>query len=117
MVFRRREGNGFCRRAARRCPAVLHRRRRDAQSGRLAKGRTDGNRSAQSSSVIRHHLVRSGGRLGADLRHLRPPPAEGARMTAAYASLEARFRRLGLVNEAVAMLNWDTAAMMPDGGA
>ncbi|MGH7000770.1 MAG: carboxypeptidase M32, partial [Stellaceae bacterium] len=38
-------------------------------------------------------------------------------MTAAYATLETRFRRLGLVNEAVAMLNWDTAAMMPDGGA
>lgn len=38
-------------------------------------------------------------------------------MTGAYASLEARFKRLGLVNEAVAMLNWDTAAMMPDGGA
>ena len=35
----------------------------------------------------------------------------------AYATLEARFRRLGLVNEAVAMLNWDTAAMMPEGAA
>ncbi|MBU6506386.1 MAG: carboxypeptidase M32 [Alphaproteobacteria bacterium] len=38
-------------------------------------------------------------------------------MTAAYATLETRFKRLGLVNEAVAMLNWDTAAMMPDGAA
>ena len=38
-------------------------------------------------------------------------------MTGAYATLEARFKRLGLVNEAVAMLNWDTAAMMPDGAA
>ena len=35
----------------------------------------------------------------------------------AYATLEARFKRLGLVNEAVAMLHWDTAAMMPDGAA
>ncbi len=38
-------------------------------------------------------------------------------MTAAYATLESRFKRLGLVNEAVAMLNWDTAAMMPEGAA
>ena len=38
-------------------------------------------------------------------------------MTAAYATLEVRFKRLGLVNEAVAMLNWDTAAMMPEGAA
>jgi len=38
-------------------------------------------------------------------------------MTAAYATLEARFKRLGLVNEAVAMLNWDTAAVMPEGAA
>jgi len=38
-------------------------------------------------------------------------------MTGAYATLEGRFKRLGLVNEAVAMLNWDTAAMMPEGAA
>ncbi|MDE2230100.1 MAG: carboxypeptidase M32 [Alphaproteobacteria bacterium] len=38
-------------------------------------------------------------------------------MTGAYATLELRFKRLGLVNEAVAMLNWDTAAMMPEGAA
>ncbi|MDE2164967.1 MAG: carboxypeptidase M32 [Alphaproteobacteria bacterium] len=38
-------------------------------------------------------------------------------MTGAYAALESRFKRLGLVNEAVAMLNWDTAAMMPEGAA
>ena len=38
-------------------------------------------------------------------------------MTGAYTTLENRFRRLGLVNEAVAMLNWDTAAMMPEGSA
>ena len=34
-----------------------------------------------------------------------------------YRALETRFNRLGLVNEALAVLNWDTAAMMPEGGA
>ncbi len=38
-------------------------------------------------------------------------------MTSAYRELEARFRRLGTVEEAVAMLHWDAAAMMPPGGA
>ena len=38
-------------------------------------------------------------------------------MTAAYRELEGRFRRLGAVEEAVAMLHWDAAAMMPPGGA
>jgi len=38
-------------------------------------------------------------------------------MTTAYPALEARFRRLGTVEEAVAMLHWDAAAMMPPGGA
>src|SRR5258708_37619226 len=38
-------------------------------------------------------------------------------MTSAYPELEARFRRLGAVEEAVAMLHWDAAAMMPAGGA
>src|SRR6266853_949553 len=38
-------------------------------------------------------------------------------MTTAYPELEARFRRLGTVEEAVAMLHWDAAAMMPSGGA
>src|SRR6266536_400531 len=38
-------------------------------------------------------------------------------MTSAYPELEARFRRLGTVEEAVAMLHWDAAAMMPSGGA
>ncbi len=38
-------------------------------------------------------------------------------MTSAYRELEARFRRLGAVEEAVAMLHWDAAAMMPPGGA
>ena len=35
----------------------------------------------------------------------------------AYAELEARFRRLGLLGGASAMLHWDWATMMPSGGA
>ena len=35
----------------------------------------------------------------------------------AYAALEARFRRLGLLGGAAAMLHWDWATMMPPGGA
>jgi carboxypeptidase Taq len=35
----------------------------------------------------------------------------------AYTDLETRFRRLGAVEEAVAVLHWDAAAMMPPGGA
>ena len=35
----------------------------------------------------------------------------------AYAALEARFRRLGLLSGAAAMLHWDLATMMPPGGA
>ena len=34
-----------------------------------------------------------------------------------YTDLEARFRRLGAVEEAVAVLHWDASAMMPAGGA
>lgn len=34
----------------------------------------------------------------------------------AYDQLEARFRRLGAVEEATAVLHWDAAAMMPPGG-
>jgi carboxypeptidase Taq len=34
----------------------------------------------------------------------------------AYQQLAARFRRLGAVEEAIAMLHWDAAAMMPAGG-
>jgi len=37
-------------------------------------------------------------------------------MTTAYPELEVRFGRLGAVEEAVAMLHWDAAAMMPPGG-
>jgi carboxypeptidase Taq len=35
----------------------------------------------------------------------------------AYQQLEARFRRLGALDEAIAVLNWDAATMMPSGGA
>ena len=35
----------------------------------------------------------------------------------AYRELEARFRRLGIIEEAIAMLHWDAAAIMPAGGA
>lgn len=33
----------------------------------------------------------------------------------AYATLEQRFRRVGLINDALAMLNWDRSVMMPSG--
>ncbi len=35
----------------------------------------------------------------------------------AYQQLEARFRRLGAIEEAIGVLNWDCATMMPPGGA
>jgi carboxypeptidase Taq len=35
----------------------------------------------------------------------------------AYQQLEARFRRLGALEEAIGVLNWDAATMMPSGGA
>jgi carboxypeptidase Taq len=35
----------------------------------------------------------------------------------AYTHLEARFKRMNLVRDAIAMLEWDSAAMMPDGGS
>jgi carboxypeptidase Taq len=35
----------------------------------------------------------------------------------AYTNLDARFRRLGAVEEAIAVLHWDAAAIMPPGGA
>ncbi|MBL8703060.1 MAG: carboxypeptidase M32 [Alphaproteobacteria bacterium] len=38
-------------------------------------------------------------------------------MTAAYTELERRFRRLSLLGEAAGILQWDMAAVMPDGGA
>src|ERR1700759_3397313 len=38
-------------------------------------------------------------------------------MTTAYRELEQRFRRLGAIEQAISVLHWDTAAMMPEGGA
>ena len=35
----------------------------------------------------------------------------------AYRQLEARFRRIGTIEQAISVLHWDTAAMMPSGGA
>ncbi|MBL8833172.1 MAG: carboxypeptidase M32, partial [Rhodospirillales bacterium] len=35
----------------------------------------------------------------------------------AYPALESRFRRMNLVRDSIAVLDWDGAAMMPDGGA
>ena len=35
----------------------------------------------------------------------------------AYQELSQRFRRLGLLSDALSVLSWDTAAMMPDGAA
>ena len=37
--------------------------------------------------------------------------------TSPYAALEARFRRLGALGEAQAVLHWDMATQMPEGGA
>jgi carboxypeptidase Taq len=38
-------------------------------------------------------------------------------MAQAYSDLATRFRRLGRVNDAAAMLSWDTAAVMPEGAS
>src|SRR5437588_10900914 len=35
----------------------------------------------------------------------------------AYRELERRFRRLGAIEQALSVLHWDTAAIMPAGGA
>lgn len=35
----------------------------------------------------------------------------------AYHQLESRFRRIGAIEQAISVLHWDTAAMMPKGGA
>ena len=41
----------------------------------------------------------------------------GLNMPAAYAALEARFRRIRAVRDAGGMLHWDLSVMMPPGGA
>jgi carboxypeptidase Taq len=38
-------------------------------------------------------------------------------MTAAYPQLEARFCRVAMLEQAISVLHWDAAAMMPSGGA
>lgn len=38
-------------------------------------------------------------------------------MNTAYQQLETRFRRMALLSEAAGVLHWDSAAIMPDGGA
>ena len=38
-------------------------------------------------------------------------------MTAAYAQLEARFKRLSLIRESASLLEWDMQTLMPSGGA
>jgi carboxypeptidase Taq len=38
-------------------------------------------------------------------------------MITAYRELEQRFRRLAAIEQAISVLHWDTAAMMPSGGA
>jgi carboxypeptidase Taq len=35
----------------------------------------------------------------------------------AYTTLEARFRRIGGLRQAISMLRWDSATMMPPGGS
>jgi len=34
----------------------------------------------------------------------------------AYRQLEERFRRIGAIEQAISVLHWDTAAIMPEGG-
>ena len=38
-------------------------------------------------------------------------------MMSAYADLERRFKRISVLREAAGMLQWDTATVMPKGGA
>lgn len=44
-------------------------------------------------------------------------PAAGTAITDPYAALQDRFRRIGALRDAEAMLHWDLATMMPKGGA
>ncbi|MBV8120755.1 MAG: carboxypeptidase M32, partial [Alphaproteobacteria bacterium] len=55
---------------------------------------------------------------GCNDRHLCPfsSPQPGEPMTA-YQQLEVLFRRHGALEEAIGLLNWDSATMMPPGGA
>src|SRR5262249_33100644 len=64
--------------------------------------------------TICDHVVFPGGCVNRHLFPL-PPPQHGAGMTA-YRQLETRFRRIGAIEQTIAMLHWDAAAMMPAGG-
>jgi carboxypeptidase Taq len=44
-------------------------------------------------------------------------PEAASGLGAAYRALERRFRRLSLIGEALRLLEWDRAVMMPRGGA
>src|SRR5260370_33181893 len=102
----------------RRCGAVLYRGRCDPRPGRLAQGRRHPARLAQRSSAIRDHLVFARGRGDRDLSAVATPRCRRIpAMITAYPELEARFRRLGTVEETVAMLHWDAAALKPPGAA
>src|SRR5262249_47026663 len=95
--------------------AVLYRRRRDTNSRRLAQRRCHAPRAAQRSSALRNHVVFPGGCIDRDLCPL--PPSQCRNAMTAYQQLEERFHRIGALEQAVSVLHWDTAAMMPEGGA
>src|SRR5204863_139869 len=100
--------------------AVLYRCRCVAEPGWLATGRRDAAIAAQRPSAIRHHLVFARRCRARDLCRLplaRPRLTRQRRGMTAYTDLETRFGRLGAVEEAIAVLHWDAAAMMPPGGA
>src|SRR5205823_8182951 len=113
LVLGRSAGDGTCG-WAHRCRAVLHRCRCDTEPGRLAAGRCDQARPAQRSPPICADLVRLG---DCDDGGLRPVSAAATVCMSAYEQLEAAFARIGAVEEATSVLNWDQAAMMPPGGA
>src|SRR5579883_2337603 len=113
LVLGRSAGDGR-RRRAQAGGAVLCRCRCDAEPRRLAAGRLDPRQPAEPSPAIRADLVFLGGGVACDLCPL--SPQHGSAMTA-YQRLEAQFRRLGLLEEAISLLQWDAATIMPGGGA
>src|SRR6185312_3922510 len=113
-------GDGACRPSRSGAP-FLHGCRRHAEPGRPAARRTDPAGAAQQSPAIRHYLVRLGRGARGHLHHLHPPAPGGERSRRVnltpYKTLEARFARLGALQDATAMLQWDSATLMPAGGA
>ena len=71
--------------------------------------------AAEQPPAICDNVVFTGGCVD---RHLCPVPSpqRGNAMTA-YRELEQRFRRIGAIEQAISVLHWDTAAIMPAGGA